>query len=107
MGVHRVTSEAAKAYVKREKVLGNAISLLGRASTIVDELDDDILQECGDLAADLLPHAPGYAGKLMLVIARLFWSVAGVPHKDGRATGLDEVETRLKELENSLPGPEE
>ncbi len=104
MGVHRVTSDAAKAYVKREKVLGNAISLLGKASTMVKEMDDDVLEEFGDLAADILPHAPGYAGKLMLIIARLFWSQAGVAEKPGKDTTIDEVSKRLERLGNMMEG---
>ncbi len=102
MGVHRVTSEAARAYVRREKVLGSAISILGRASTELEGMDKETLEKCGDLASDLLVHAPGYAGKLMLVIARLFWSAAGVPEKEGRTPPLEEIEAQLKWLEEKL-----
>ncbi len=102
MGVHRVTSEAARAYVRREKILGGAISVLGKASTCLDSLDNNTLEKCGDLASDLLPHAPGYAGKLMLVIARLFWSAAGVPEKEGKTPSLEEIESRLGWLDKAL-----
>jgi hypothetical protein len=102
MGVHRVTSEAARAYVRREKVLGSSISILGRASSDLDGLDKETLEMCGDLSCDLLPHAPGYAGKLMLVIARLFWSAAGVGEKDGRNASLDDIESSLSKLESKI-----
>lgn len=99
MGVHRVTSEAARAYVRREKVLGSAISIIGRASSKLDELDKETLEMCGDLSSDLLPHAPGYAGKLMMVIARLFWFSAGIEEKEGRNAPLEDIEARLTTLE--------
>ena len=102
MGVHRVTSEAARAYVRREKVLGNAISVLGRASTKLEELDKETLEKCGDLACSLLPHAPGYAGKLMLIISRLFWSAAGIEEKEGGSLPIEEIESQVKLLENAL-----
>lgn len=102
MGVHRVTSEAARAYVRREKVLGSAISILGRASSRLDELDEEVLEICGDLSSDLLPHAPGYAGKLMMVIARLFWSAAGIEEKEGRNASIEDIEARLAVLEKSI-----
>jgi len=102
MGVHRVTSEAAKAYVRRERVLGTAISVLGKASTSLGELDKKTLEECGDLAYDLLPHSPGHAGKLMLVIARLFWALAGVEEKERGAASLEEIEKRLEALEKTI-----
>ncbi len=102
MGVHRVTSEAARAYVRRERILGTAISVLGKASTNLDGLDKETLERLGDLACDLLPHSPGYAGKLMLVIARLFWSAAEVQEKEGKAAPLEEIESQLQWLENAL-----
>jgi hypothetical protein len=102
MGVHRVTSDAARAYVRREKVLGSAISVLGRASSGIEGLDKETLEMCGDLASDLLPHAPGYAGKLMMVIARLFWSTAGVGEKEGRNASLEDIEAQLAKLEGKI-----
>ncbi len=102
MGVHRVTSEAARAYVRREKALGTAISTLGKASTMVKDLDAKTLEKCGDLASDLLAHAPGYAGKLMLVVARLFWFAAGVEEKEGRAATLEDIESELESLEKTV-----
>jgi hypothetical protein len=102
MGVHRVTSEAARAYVKREKILGSAISALGKASTRIPDLEKETLERCGDLACGLLPHAPGYAGKLMLVIARLFWASAGIEEKEGRTPSLEEIEAQVQWLEETL-----
>lgn len=102
MGVHRVTSEAARAYVRREKALGRAISILGKASTTIQDLDKGTLEKCGDLSSNLLPHAPGYAGKLMLVIARLFWSVAEIEEKEGKTRTLEEIESDLEWLEKAL-----
>jgi hypothetical protein len=102
MGVHRVTSDAARAYVRREKVLGSAISILGRASSQIDELDNETLEMCGDLASDLLPHAPGYAGKLMMVIARLFWSTGTAGEKEGRNASLEDIEAQLATLEGKI-----
>ncbi len=98
MGVHRITSEAAKYYAARERVLGTCISLLGSASERVNELDKDVLEKLGDLAAYLLPHSPGYAGKLMPVIARLLWAMAGVKEKEFEYKDIDEIEKIAEEL---------
>ena len=102
MGVHRVTSEAARAYVRRKKALGTGISMLGKASAMIRDMDAKTLEKCGDLASDLLAHAPGYAGKLMLVVARLFWFAAGVEEKEGRAATLEDIESELESLEKAL-----
>ena len=59
MGVHRITSEAAKAYAARERVLGSGISILGYAAERVSELEKETLEKCGDAAGNLLPYAPG------------------------------------------------
>ena len=37
MGVHRITSEAAKAYAARERVLGSGISILGLSLIHISE----------------------------------------------------------------------
>ncbi len=102
MGVHRITSEAAKYYAKREKVLGAGITLLGSASEKVDTLTKEQLEKLGDLAAMLLPHAPGYAGKLMPIIARLFWKLAGVNEKEFKLVELDELERTIEELRKEV-----
>ncbi len=102
MGVHRVTSEAAKAYASREKVLGSGITVLGLASEKARELDKDTLEKAGDIAAQLLPHSPGYAGKLMLVTARLFWALAGVDEKEMPVVSLEELEKKISELKEKL-----
>ncbi len=98
MGVQRVTSPAAQAYVAREKVLGDGIALLGAASEKAAKLDKRTLEKCGDVAAELLPHAPGYAGRMLLVTARLFWALAGVKEKEARMTSYEEIEKKLGEL---------
>ena len=102
MGVHRVTSEAAKAYAARERVLGAGISTLGLAAEKATELDKKTLEECGDLAAELIPHSPGYAGKLMLVAARLFWALAGVAEKEAELISLEELEKKVENLKKTL-----
>ncbi len=102
MGVHRVTSEAAKAYAARERVLGAGISVLGMAAEKARELDSSVLERCGDLSAQLLSYAPGYAGKLMLVSARLFWALAGVEEREAKVVSLEELEKEIEELRKSL-----
>jgi len=102
MGVHRITSEAAKYYAKREKVLGAGITLLGSASEKINTLTKEQLERLGDLAAMLLPHAPGYAGKLMPIIARLFWKLAGVNEKEFKLVELDDLERTIEELKKEV-----
>ncbi len=102
MGVHRVTSEVAKAYAAREKVLGAGISILGKAAEKIKELDKETIEKCGDVAAELLPYSPGYAGKLMLVAARLLWALAGVEEKETRLLPLEELEKELESLKKAL-----
>ncbi len=102
MGVHRITSEAAKYYAQREKVVGTGITLLGEASMNLDKLDKDQLEKLGDLAAKLLPHSPGYAGKMMPIVARLFWRLAGVNEKEFGFAELEEIEKEIEELKKEL-----
>ena len=102
MGVHRITSEAAKYYAQREKVVGTGITLLGEASMNLDKLDKDQLEKLGDLAAKLLPHSPGYAGKMMPIVARLFWRLAGVNEKEFGFAELEEIEEEIEELKKEL-----
>jgi len=102
LGVHRITSEAAKYYAARERVLGNGISLLGAASEKASQLDKALLEELGDLAAALLPHSPGYAGKLMAVVARLFWALAGVGEKEFKFIELEDLEKKIEELRQKI-----
>jgi len=101
MGVHRITSEAARYYAAREKVLGLGISLLGSASEKVATLSKDELKEFGDLAAALLPHAPGYAGKLIAVVARLFWAMAG-SKGEFKLVELEELEKWIEEAKKKI-----
>jgi hypothetical protein len=102
MGVHRVTTDAAKAYAARERVLGSGISILGSAAEKAANLDKGTLEKCGDAAAELLPYSPGYAGKLMLVSARLFWALAGVGEKETKVIPLEEIEKELQEIKQAL-----
>ncbi|MET1124213.1 MAG: hypothetical protein ABWW66_02975 [Archaeoglobaceae archaeon] len=102
MGVHRITSEAAKYYALRERVIGSAISLLGEASLNLERLNREQLEKLGDLAAKLLPHAPGYAGKMFPIIARLFWKLAGVGEKDFAYVELEELEREIEDLKKHL-----
>ncbi len=102
MGVHRITSEAAKYYAMRERILGNGITLLGSASEKINQLDKETAERLGDLASHLLPHSPGYAGKLMAVTARLFWAVAGVGEKEWEFKELEEIEKEIEELKSKI-----
>ncbi len=85
MGVHRITSEAAKYYAQREKVVGAGVSLLGEASMNLDKLTKEQLEKLGDLAAKLLPHSPGYAGKMMPIVAS---SSGNLPEWEKRSSDL-------------------
>uniref|UniRef100_A0A7J2THC3 Uncharacterized protein n=1 Tax=Archaeoglobus fulgidus TaxID=2234 RepID=A0A7J2THC3_ARCFL len=102
MGVHRISSEAARYYALREKVLGSAITLLGEASLNLDNLEKEHFEMLGDLSAKLLPHSPGYAGKLMPVIARLFWKLAGVKEKEFAFEELSKLEMEIEEIKKKL-----
>jgi len=102
MGVHRITSEAAKYYAMREKIVGSGISLLGAASENLDKLSKDQIERLGDLAAKLLPHSPGYAGKMMPIVARLFWKLADVKKKEFPLVELEELEKEVEELKKEL-----
>lgn len=102
MGVHRISSEAAKYYALREKVIGSAISLLGEASLNLEKLSKEELEKLGDLAAKLLPHSPGYAGKLMPIIARLLWRLADVEEKEFAFVDLSQLETEVEKLKTEL-----
>ncbi|WP_290597338.1 MULTISPECIES: hypothetical protein [unclassified Archaeoglobus] len=102
MGVHRITSEAAKYYAQRERVVGAGIALLGEASMNLDKLDKDQFEKLGDLAAKLLPHSPGYAGKMMPIVARLFWRLAGVNEKEFGFAELEELEREIEEVKKEL-----
>lgn len=102
MGVHRITSEAAKYYALREKVIGNAISLIGEASMKIDKLDKERLEKLGDLAAKMLPYAPGYAGKTVPIIARLFWKLAGVGEKEFKFISLEELDHEVEKLKKEI-----
>ncbi|MBO8183667.1 MAG: hypothetical protein H0Z28_12920 [Archaeoglobus sp.] len=102
MGVHRITSEAAKYYATKEKILGTGINLFGVASERVGEIDKKDLESLGDLAAALLPHTPGNSGKLMVVVARLFWALAGVAEKEFKILPLEEIETLVEDLKQRI-----
>ena len=102
MGVHRITSESAKYYATRERVVGAGITLLGLASEKAASLSKEDLEALGDLAADLLPHSPGYAGKLIPTVARLFWTLAGVGEKEFKFVELAELEKIIEELKGKI-----
>ncbi len=103
MGVHRVTSEAAKAYAARERAIGNGIATLGSAAENVSKLDKKIVEKCGDLAAEMLPYSPGYVGKTMLIIARLLWALASSPEKETKVVPIEELEKKIEEIKKALP----
>ncbi|RLI82965.1 hypothetical protein DRP07_04275 [Archaeoglobales archaeon] len=102
MGVHRITSEAAKYYATKEKILGTGISLFGTASERVNEIGKEDLEALGNLAAALLPHTPGNSGKLMVVVARLFWALAGVSEKEFKILPLEEIESMVENLKQKI-----
>ncbi len=102
MGVHRITSEAAKYYAMRERVVGAGVTLLGEASININKLSKEQLEKLGDLAAKLLPHSPGYAGKMMPIVARLFWKLAGVEEKEFGFAELEDLEKEIEELRKEL-----
>jgi len=102
MGVHRVTSEAAKAYAARERALGNGIVTLGLAAECISTVDKRTLEKCGDLAAELLPYSPGYVGKTMLIIARLFWALASTQEKETKVIPIEQLETKIEDVRKTL-----
>lgn len=102
MGVHRITSESARFYAMRERIVGSAISLIGEASLKIDELSREQCEKLGDLASKLLPYAPGYAGKTMPIIARLFWKLANVKEKDFPLVEMDKLDKEIEELRKEL-----
>ncbi|MCS7143418.1 MAG: hypothetical protein NZ879_00145 [Archaeoglobaceae archaeon] len=102
MGVHRITSESARFYAMRERIVGSAISLIGEASLKIDELSKEQCEKLGDLASKLLPYAPGYAGKTMPIIARLFWKLANVKEKDFPLVEMDKLEKEVEDLRKEL-----
>ena len=102
MGVHLITSEAAKSYAAREKIIGKGITLLGKASEKASSLDKEVLEKIGDLAAELVPHAPGHAGKLFHVAARFCWALAGVGEKEAKVVPIEELEKKIQKLENEV-----
>jgi hypothetical protein len=102
LGVHRVTSEAARAYAARERVLGGGITILGLAAENASRLDRETLEKCGDLAGSLLPYSPGYVGKMMLIAARLFWRLASVGEKEAKVLPLEELEDMVEELKGRV-----
>lgn len=102
MGVHRISSEAAKYYALRERVIGSMISLLGEATMNLEKLSKEDLEKLGDLAAKLLPHSPGYAGKLVPIIARLLWKLAGVKEKEFMFVELSLLEKEIEAVKKEL-----
>lgn len=103
MGVEAVSSDGAKAFVLRERILGGAITVLGEASQCVESLDRDTLSRCGDLAHDLLPFAPGYAGKLLVIISRLFSSAAGLEGGyNEKVRSLSQMQDEIEQLQATI-----
>lgn len=106
MGVNRnVRSEATEYYLRSNRLVNEAISLLGDASEKASKLDGDTLTKLGDFAAETVAYAPGYAGRLYLVAARLFWTL-GKSGSDREAkrgvVPLGELEKRLDELKRAV-----
>ncbi|RLI76703.1 hypothetical protein DRO97_00140 [Archaeoglobales archaeon] len=102
MGVHRITSEAAKYYAMRERIVGSTLSVLGVASEKLNELNKQQLERLGDLAAAMLAHTPGNAGKMMPIVARLFWKLAGVNEKEFKFVEVEEIEREIENFKGEL-----
>ncbi len=102
MGVHRITSESARFYAMRERIVGSAISIFGEASLKLESLSREQCEKLGDLASKLLPYAPGYAGKAMPIIARLFWRLAGVKEKEFPLVEMEKLEKEIEDLRKEL-----
>lgn len=103
MGVHRVTSEAARAYAARERAIGNGVATLGSVAENVSRFDKKTLEKCGDLAAEMLPYTPGYVGKTMLIIARLLWALASSKEKETKVIPIEQLEKKIEEIRKDLP----
>jgi len=97
MGVHRITSPAAKAYMTRERILNDGMAVLGVAAEKTG-LDRSALEAAGDLAAQLVPHAPGYGGKALQIMATQFWKQAGVKEKQADMLSFEELEKKVEAL---------
>jgi hypothetical protein len=103
MGVHRVTSEAARSYAARERALGNGVATLGLVAENISRLDKKTLEKCGDLAAEMLAYSPGYVGKTMLIIARLLWALASSREKETKVIPIEQLEKKIDEIRKALP----
>ncbi len=102
MGVAKITSDAARFYSYREKILAEGISLLLNASEKLKSFDKNTIEELGNLAYWLLPYAPGYAGKLLIVIYRTLWNLAGKGEKELKVLDLNELERKINELKEKI-----
>ena len=102
MGVHRVTSDAARAYAARERAIGNGIATLGSVAENISRFDKQTLEKCGDLAAEMLPYAPGYVGKTMLIVARLFWALASCKEKETKVIPIEQLEKKIEDIRKDL-----
>jgi hypothetical protein len=81
----------------RERILGDGMTLLG----IVAEksgLSPQVLEAAGDLAAQLVPHAPGYGGKALQIVASQFWRQAKVKEKAAEMLSFEELEKKVEAL---------
>lgn len=106
MGVDRnVRSPATEYYMKSNRLVNEAILLLGEASEKADRLDKETLEQLGDFAAEAVAYAPGYAGRLYIVAARLFWALGKAPTSRETKRGvvpLEDLEKKLKELKRRV-----
>ncbi len=102
MGVAKITSEAARYYSYREKILAEGISLLLNASERLKEYDEQTIERLGDIAYWLLPYAPGYAGKLLIVIYRTLWKLVNKDEKKLNVISLEELEKIINEMKQKI-----
>jgi hypothetical protein len=83
--------------MQRERILGEGLSLLGAAAD-KPTASPQALEAAGDLAAQLVPHAPGYTGKALQIVATQFWRQAKVKEKAAEMLSFDDLEKKVNEL---------
>jgi hypothetical protein len=81
----------------RERILGDGMTLL---ATVAEKsgLSAQVLEAAGDLAAQLVPHAPGYGGKALQVVASQFWKQAKVKEKAAEMLSFEDLEKKVEAL---------
>ncbi|MBI4361850.1 MAG: hypothetical protein HY558_01610 [Euryarchaeota archaeon] len=105
MGVDRnYSSPAAQYYLLRDRMVVEGIRLLGAAAEKPERVGAKEWQRLGDLSAQILAYAPGYAGKLYLVCARLCYAMAGnkTPRLKAKVASPEALEKEIRQLKKAL-----